>query len=504
MNKTQEFSSRWGLILASLGMAVGAGNLWRFPRLAGQYGGTFIVLWIFFLLIWSIPILLSEFSIGKKFKGGVVSSYAQAAGKKYTWLGFFIAVCTLGITFYYSVVTAWGLRYLFLATQNLVGTISINESLQSDPQFLQHFWSDISSENISTVILHIIALIVAGVVLYRGVQEGLEKANKILIPTLFGMLILIGLIAVNIGNGIHGLEYMYQIDTSLFKNPTVWIEAVTQSAWSTGAGWGLMLTISSYSRKNEDVSLNIFISGFGNNTASLIAGMAIIPSVFALASSDQEALAFLQSGNFALTFTIIPKLFNQFPGGDFLSVFFFLAFFFAAFSSLLTMIEMFIKMLDDLGFDRKKATVIVIGICMVMGLPSAYSLDFFANQDWVWGLGLIISGMAIAFAVHRYGISLFKKEFIDVDSEVKLNSTFFRFTIYLIIPLGFTLLWWWMSQGYSKYPWFDEEGNWNVFDVYSNATILTQWVIVFGLGIILNNLLYKKFVHKKEAEKVIN
>ena len=99
----ESFSSRWGIILASLGMAIGAGNIWRFPRLAGQYGGTFIILWIVFLLVWSIPILLAEFSIGKKYKQGVIGSFSRFAGKKYSWMGFFITFCTLGIAFYYSV-----------------------------------------------------------------------------------------------------------------------------------------------------------------------------------------------------------------------------------------------------------------------------------------------------------------------------------------------------------------------------------------------------------------
>ncbi|MEM9339510.1 MAG: sodium-dependent transporter, partial [Bacteroidota bacterium] len=108
----EQFSNRWGIVLAALGMAIGAGNLWRFPRLAGQYGGSFILLWILFLFIWSIPLLLSEFAIGKKFKNGVIGSFAQFTGKKYAWMGFFITICTLGIAFYYSIVTAWAFQYL--------------------------------------------------------------------------------------------------------------------------------------------------------------------------------------------------------------------------------------------------------------------------------------------------------------------------------------------------------------------------------------------------------
>lgn len=506
MSIQEKFSSRWGLILASLGMAIGAGNLWRFPRLAGQYGGTFLLLWIVFLFIWSIPILLAEFSIGKQYKKSVIGSFSGIAGKKFAWMGFFITVCTLGITFYYSVVTAWGLRYLGLALHDvfmhLSGGQTLAEQLVEDPEHLNAFWDHISHGNIWTSVLHIGAVIMGSAFLIRGVQKGLEIANRVLIPTLFILLILISITALSIGNGITGLEYMFAIRPELFSNPTVWIEALSQSAWSTGAGWGLIMTLSSYSRDKEDVTLNIFISAFGNNTASLVAGLAILPSVFALAATETAAIEFLQSGNQALTFTIIPQLFTQIPGGPFLSLIFFSAFFLAAFSSLLPMIELFIKVLGDMGFTRNSGAVRAAAFCILFGLPSAWSLDFFNNQDWVWGIGLVISGLFIIFAVVKHGALKFKANFIDADSDFKANDYYFQITMLVNIPLGLYLIYWWMSQGYSDYPWFNENGHWNLIDVYSNATVVTQWVAVIVVGILLNGWLYKRFGPQKEGQKV--
>lgn len=498
MSNQEQFSNRWGIVLASLGMAIGAGNLWRFPRLAGQYGGAFIILWIVFLLLWSIPILMAEFSIGKKYKKGVIGSYGNAGGKSLTWGGFFITICTLGIAFYYAVVTGWALRYLGLASQNLLAFITggntIKDQIAADPVFLQNFWQSIAYGSGWTVILYILAVIAGIVLLMKGIQNGLEKANKILIPSLFGLLIIITVIALNMSNGYKGLEYMFSIDVSHFSNPTIWIEALSQSAWSTGAGWGLIMTISSYSRKKEDVVLNTFISGFGNNTASIVAGMAILPAVFALASTEGEAISFLQSGNQALTFTIIPKLFSTISGGAILSFIFFLAFFMAAFSSLLPMLELFISNLKDLGLNRKKAAIITAICCIVFGFPSAWSLDFFNNQDWVWGIGLIISGLLIIIAVLKQGIMKFKKEYIDADSDFSVPIGYLASTLILNVVLAVVLIYWWMSRGYSEYPWFDAEGNWNVMDVYSNASIVTQWIIVLVVGVLLNKFLYNKFV----------
>lgn len=489
----EQFSNRWGIILAALGMAIGAGNLWRFPRLAGQYGGSFILLWILFLFIWSIPLLLSEFAIGKKFKSGVIGSFAQFAGKKYTWMGFFITVCTLGIAFYYSIVTAWSFRYLTFSASNIFSSRSLHEQLQNNPDYLANFWNGISNGDYITVITYICVIFLAVFILIRGVKNGLEKANKLLIPSLFILLTIIVFVSLNMEGGVRGLEYMFAIDWSLFRKPTIWIEALSQSAWSTGAGWGLMMTISAFSRDHEDVTLNTFIGAFGNNTASLLSGMAILPAVFALAASDAEAIAFLQSGNQALTFTIIPMLFANVPGGDYLSVLFFLALFVAAFSSLLPMIELFLQNVADLNVSKRKTLIVVIACFVAFGFPSAWSLDFFSNQDWVWGVGLIVTGLFILIGVAMNNPLTFKHENIDKGSDMVLSSRFFQLAIFGNIAVGFFLIYWWLSQDFSS-TWFTEDGRWDVFGVYSNASTLTQWGIVMLVGVVLNGYLYKKFV----------
>lgn len=500
MTKTEQFSSRWGIILASLGMAIGAGNLWRFPRLAGQYGGSFVLLWILFLFIWSIPLLLSEFAIGKKFKSGVIGSFGQLAGKKYTFMGVFITVCTLGIAFYYSVVTAWAVRYLGFSVVNAANTWSggetLDQKLAADPEYLDTFWTAMSTGNWVTVAVFAVVVIGGVLLLVKGVSNGLEKANRVLIPSLFILLIIIVVVVLNMPNGIKGLDYMFAIRWEDFENPTIWIEALSQSAWSTGAGWGLMMTLSSYTRSNEDVTLNTFIGAFGNNSASLLAGMAILPAVFALAPTDEAAIAYLQTGNQALTFTVIPMLFTQLPAGEILSIIFFLTLSIAAFSSFLPMIELLQRNLGDFGLTRKRAFLLVIVIFLACGFPSAWSLAFFSNQDWVWGVGLIVSGLFILFAVAKYGTQKFKTNLIDIDSDMNVSNLYFRLFIWLNIPLAIFLIYWWMSEGYSTYPWFDETGSWNVIDVYSNASIVTQWGVVISGGILLNGIIYKKLVQK--------
>lgn len=489
----EHFSNRWGIVLASLGMAIGAGNLWRFPRLAGQYGGSFILLWILFLFIWSIPLLLSEFAIGKKFKSGVIGSFAQFAGKKYTWMGFFITINTLGIAFYYSIVTAWAFQYLTFSVQNLFNKEPLLTTIQNNPEHLTAFWENSSNGNWSTVVVYIVVILSGAFILIRGVQKGLERANKLLIPSLFVLLFIIVIVSLSMDGGVKGLEYMFAINWEHFGDPTIWIEALSQSAWSTGAGWGLMMTLSAFTREQEDVTLNTFIGAFGNNTASLLAGMAILPAVFALSATDQEAINFLQSGSQALTFTIIPMLFANIPGGAFLSILFFLALLVAAFSSLLPMIELMMKNLNDLNLPKRIVLFIVIISFVLLGFPSAWSLDFFSNQDWVWGVGLILNGLFILIAVAMHGPVSFKEKFIDLGSDMRLSTVFFKIAIFGNIALAVFLIYWWLSQDYSA-TWFDENGRWDIFGVYSNASTLTQWAVVILTGVIINRFLHKKFI----------
>ncbi len=496
MSKDQ-FSNRWGIVLAALGMAIGAGNLWRFPRLAGQYGGAFIILWMVFLLIWSIPLLLAEFSIGKNYRRGVIGSMGLMAGKKLTWMGFFITICTLGIAFYYSVVTAWALRYLGFSVDQMFNPMSLESRLTENPGLLTDFWSQVSNGATATLVLYVLVIVTGVWVISRGVAAGLERANKILIPTLFVLLVIIAATALTMPNGWKGLEYMFVIDFKLFGEPKIWIEALSQSAWSTGAGWGLLMTLSSYTREDEEVTLNTFIGAFGNNSASILAGMAIIPAVFALAATEGEAMAFLQSGNQALTFTVIPQLFSKVGGGVWLSIVFFLALSVAAFTSFLSMIELMTRNLLDLGISRKGTVAWTIVVFVVLGSPSAYSLDFFNNQDWVWGLGLVVTGFFILIAVARFGPGGFKEKYINSASDFMVSTVFFRICVYLSLVMAVVLIVWWLSQGYSDYPWFDENGTWHVWDTYSNATVLTQWGLVILLGVVLNRFLYRKFAEKK-------
>ncbi|RMD97210.1 MAG: sodium-dependent transporter, partial [Calditrichaeota bacterium] len=256
--KREYFSSRWTLILAALGMAIGTGNIWRFPRIAAQNGGgAFLIPWILFLFLWSIPLIIAEFAIGKKTRFGPVGAIGTLIGKKYTWMGAFVAFCTIAIMFYYSVVMGWCLKYFYAAT---IGDLAHVNGRQ--------YWDSFSAAPFQPLLFHFLSISIGALIIYRGIALGIERANKILIPGLGLLLVVATIRALTLPGALNGLQFFFAPDWKALINFRVWLEALSQSAWSTGAGWGLILTYAVYMREKEDIVLNSFISGFGNNSAS--------------------------------------------------------------------------------------------------------------------------------------------------------------------------------------------------------------------------------------------
>jgi NSS family neurotransmitter:Na+ symporter len=478
MAKLETFSSRWGLILAGLGMAVGTGNMWRFPRIAAQNGGAaFLIPWIIFLFVWSIPLLIAEFSIGRATRRGVVGAFSALTNGRLAWMGGFVAVVTVMILFYYSVVTGWTLRYFLAASFGQLRGVAPGA-----------YW-DTAHSGWQAALFHVASALVGAWVIQRGVVKGIEAANRILVPALFGLLIVAAARAVLLPGAGQGLEFMFNPDLSRLANYRTWLEALTQSAWSTGAGWGLILTYGIYLKRSDDVALNSATIGFGDNSASLLAGLAVLPAVFAILSL-QEAETALQSGNEGLMFIWIPQLFDRMPGGVLLLPLFFLALCFAALSSLIAMIELATRILMDAGMVRRKAVRTVTAAIVVLGMPSAVSLTVFQNQDWVWGVGLMISGLFISLLVTMYGSRRFREEFVNVTPGGVRVGALFELTLKYVIPALFVVMFgWWMYQAATVY---DPDGWWNpdpIGHTFSVGTCVVQWGAALVLLLAFNRRL---------------
>lgn len=484
--KKEFFTSRWGMILSVIGIAVGTGNIWRFSRIVAQNGGgSFLIPWVIFLLVWSVPLIIAELAIGKYTRYGPIGGIAKLAGEKFGWMGAFIGFVSTAIMFYYSVVAGWCMKYL---------TNALSGSLVTTADHFE-LWNSFTSGP-EPILFHAAAMLIGAFVIYKGVVNGIERTNRILIPSLLVILLTLAVRAVTLPGAWDGIVYLFTPSMDTLLDYKVWLAALTQNAWDTGAGWGLILTYACYARQQEDISLNAALTAFGNNSVSLLAGITIFSTVFALAPGEgvKELISGRGSTNTGLAFIFLPQLFQKMPGGTFVQTFFSTIFFlgltFAALTSLISMIELAVKAFIDMGLQRNRALMLVAVVGFLLGIPSALSLNFFENQDWVWGIGLMISGGFISFAVIKHGTDQFRQEAVNGEgSDVKIGR-WYNIIISWLIPLQVvTLIVWWFSLSIFSY---DTEGWWNPFHTYSVGTCLLQWGFMMMVFIIVNRWMVRK------------
>lgn len=502
--RSEVFSSRWLMLLAMLGMAVGTGNIWRFPRIAAQNGGgEFIVAWVTFLLLWSIPLILVEFGAGRKTRTGPVGAFIQLLGPRWAWMGAFVAFVATAIMFYYSVVAGWTIRYV---AASVAGEIPGTEPGAFWQEYTRSWWP---------VVTHGLAIGLGTLVVARGVRA-IERVAKALMPVLLLLVVVLAVRAVTLSNATDGLAYLFTVDWAGLANANVWLQALTQNAWDTGAGWGLVLTYAAYLRANEDTALNAFILPTANNVISLLAGIMVLCTVFSVVpqlvsnlSVDPDALSaypalaeavrsgeplsqnliqatIFDSGNEGLTFIWMPQLFGRLPFGQVFMIIFFLALSFAAFTSLIAMIELATRVLRDAGIERARAIRLVGSVGFLLGLPSALSLQILHNQDWVWGVALMVSGLFFSIAVIGSGIRRFRDEQLNHEhSDIRIGR-WWDLVIGVVVPLeALVLLTWWLYQARG----WDPKGWLNPLGVENVGTILLQWGVVFAVLLLANKWL---------------
>ncbi|GHV29858.1 sodium:calcium symporter [Synergistales bacterium] len=495
-----QFTSRWGLLCTVLGMAVGTGNIWRFPReVAGNNGGAFIIACFIAIFIWAVPLITAESIFGKKTRMANAGAFKVLLGEKWTWIGAFSGMVCIMIGAYYGVVLGWVMKYI-----SLIATGFLSEVAVGGTELTAATWNNFAMTATlegggpawEAMFWFWGAIIIAAVIIYRGIQGGLEIANKIMIPAVFVLLIiLVGRVIMLPGSG-KGFEYMFHIDWADFGSPEMWLAAFTQAAWSTGAGWGMFHVFFIYSAKDEDVQLNAFTVSFGDTSAAMLAAMVVIPAVYALAPDTADDI--MKSGANGLTFVNLTNLFAHTPGGLLMAIFFFVALFSAALSSLIAMLELGCRNLMDMGFSRAKGTLIITLFFLVVGSFSAVDNRIFENQDFVWGVGLLMVGLCYACAAMKYGVDKLWDEDVNPCSDIHVK---WMWTALRTFPLLFIAVWgWWCYQSYTWYPdtWYKF---WPITEfVYTPAVMVVEWAIMFAVLIGLNNFMAKRLTHANKID----
>jgi NSS family neurotransmitter:Na+ symporter len=464
------------MMLAMLGMAVGTGNIWRFPRIvASNGGGSFLIAWVAFLLLWSVPLILVEFAMGKATRSGTVGAFGKLIGGKFAWMGAWVGWCSAAIMFYYSVVMGWCIRHFVAAISGAIPGATPSA-----------FWDGFAGSP-GALITHGVAMALGVLVITRGVR-GIEKVASVLIPSLVILVVVLAVRAVTLPGAVRGLNFLFTPNWAELANYRVWLEALTQNAWDTGAGWGLILTYAVYMRRREDTTLNAFTLGFGNNAMSLLAGIMVLCTAFALEPNARELIVGQYNSNEGLTFIWVPQLFATMPGGRFFMSLFFLALCFAAWTSLISMIELATRVIVDAGLPRSKAIWWVGGVGFLAGVPSALSTDFFSNQDFVWSVGLMVSGFFFAFAVMKFGARRFRERLVNQPgADIKIGR-WWEWAIVFCLVEAVVLVAWWFYQAGSQ-GW---RAALDPISSFSIGTVLVQFALVLAAFLLMNRWLARR------------
>jgi NSS family neurotransmitter:Na+ symporter len=345
-----QWSSKFGFILAAAGSAIGLGNIWRFPYVVGENGGAaFVLLYLIFVAAIGLPYMFAELALGRSVQKNPVGSIdAIRPGSLWKGVGYLGVFTGVGILSFYGVVAGWTFGYIFKMASGSVGDFS---AYISDP------W----------LVLGLFALfmIFTTSIVYGGVEGGIEKWSKILMPILFVLLIGLIIYSNTLSGSSKGLAFYLKPDFSKITGKIA-LEALGQAFFSLSLGMGLMITYGSYLSKKEDiVSSGLFI-GFFDTMIAIMAGLIIFPAIFAMGANPDSGPA--------LVFVVLPNLFMQMPYGNVFGMFFFILLSVAALTSTISLLEIQVSFLvDQKKVNRKKIVLPAAIFTFIVGVPSALS-----------------------------------------------------------------------------------------------------------------------------------
>lgn len=358
MKNKGSFTSKIGIIAAVAGSAIGLGNIWRFPYITGMNGGaSFLLIYIICILVVGLPVMLSEFIIGRHTGKNTVGAFKELApGKPWFlsgWLGLIASIITLG---FYGVVSGWSMKYVFTSLMN--GFASQNTAQ------LGESFSTFTSSALSPVFWQICFMMLTGIIVVLGVQKGIEKFSKIAMPVFFVLLIALVINALTLDGAKEGLAFLFKVDSSqmsmesLFK--TVFI-ALGHAFFTLSLGMGTMITYGSYIGHKENLTktaLQVIIADTG---VAILAGIAIFPAVFTFGVQPDEGAA--------LAFVTLPAIFSNMPFGYVFSVLFFFLLVIAALTSAISMLEVPVAFLEEeTPLSRNSATLGITILATVFGV----------------------------------------------------------------------------------------------------------------------------------------
>ena len=349
MEKRGNFSNKIGFVLAAAGSAVGLGNIWRFPYLAAKYGGgTFLLVYLILAVTFGFSLMIAEIAIGRKTGLSAIGAF-KALDKRFGAVGYLAAIIPIIIFPYYSVIGGWVIKYLVTFCSG-GGMAAANDN----------YFGTFAAGTAEPLIYFFIFIAFTALVVWFGVEKGIEKVSKVMMPILVVLTIFIAIYGLTIDGAKDGLIYYIKPRLSDFTFKTV-IAAMGQLFYSMSLAMGIMITYGSYMKKENNLESSVRQIEIFDTAIAFLAGLTIIPAVFAFSGGDKAALGKGPS----LMFVTLPKVFDSMPFGSVIGTVFFVLVLFAALTSAISLMETIVSIFSDkLGWARHKATLIVF-ICAV-------------------------------------------------------------------------------------------------------------------------------------------
>ncbi|MEG2175123.1 MAG: sodium-dependent transporter [Oscillospiraceae bacterium] len=487
MEKTKQakgFSTPLVMALSMIAASVGTGNIWRFPRVAASNGGAaFIIAYILIMVVAVIPLMMGEHIIGRATRKGLPGAFRDFMGnKKATWLGSFVEWVVIITIAYYTVVVAWIFYYLYLT---ITGGCFVADKAG--------LFDSVSNGNMTIVVIYVLIQVFCAWGAYKGVKF-IEKSTQILLPALFLCVIVLAIRTVTLPGATAGLNFLFDLNPADLLHSKVWLEALTQCFWSAGPGWGICIAYGVYSKRKSDVALSSTVQGLGDMSVALLAGVAIIPALFS-ALGQEGALEACASGNNGLAFIALTGVFEQMPGGRLFASLFWIALICASVTSIIAMYSIVVQPLADAGVKKKKSIVIMAVGTIVIGIPSCWSINFFNNQDFVVGMGMVIGAVFSCIALRKFGASKVRNKLLNNPYTGLRMGKWWEYGATIICPIvAIAMFAWWcvLSVGWNP-DWY------NPFGTYSLATMVLQ---LGGVGVIM--AIFNNRIAKSAGKKEFN
>lgn len=469
-------------MLTLIGAAVGAGNFWRFPRVVTlNGGGSFLVAYTVVFFCFAIPIMWGEHVIGRATRHGLPGAFKDFVGKKNTWMGMFMTVIVIMIMSTFTTVCAWVMRYLIYAFANkFSGTDTVqlfNQTCEKDPL---------------TMVCFFFLLFVCCYVASKGISGGIEKSMNFMIPVLGICTLIIAIRALTMPNASEGLEYLFHIDPSYLCKASTWLEALSQTAWSMGPGFGLILSYAVYTKSDSDIALITVTQGLSDTCFAIIAATAICCSLFSTLGAD-AAYKVMASGSNGLCFIALPNLFTTMPGGYFIGICFFMALFMAVLSSNFGHVAVVSLALQELGISKKRAVWWTGLVACIIGVPATWSIDVMGRSDWVSGTLLVFGALFICYAIRKFGAKKFREKFLNTPYSEFPVGRWFDIVITVVAPLlTLFVLGGWIYQSIAA----DPANAFNVLGSGTVGTLLAQGALIVLVTVLLNDKVADRIKHK--------